>query len=405
MADRWLSVIGIGDDGPEGLSPAARTLLDNAEIIVGADRHLKKISDDGRERLGWISPLTEMARRITDLRGRRVAVLASGDPMCFGIGSTLTRCLPADEMAILPALSSFTLAASRMVWPFQHCTRITLHNRPLDKLALHVHPGARLLILAHDATTPAAVANWLTKRGFGESEITALSHMGGTAEARHDGKAMNWAHNVPDLNTLAVECVAGADAEWQPRMAGLADDLFQSDGKMTKREVRAAALAKLKPHPGALLWDIGAGCGSISIEWMRAADLAKAIALEPRADRRDFTAQNAVALGVPDLDIRGETAPEALVGLPQPDAIFVGGGISDQTLAASVAALKPGGRLVAHAVTVESEVCLIEAQERCGGELTRISVARAEPVGARRGWRQAMPVTQWSLEKAWRAER
>ena len=183
-------------------------------------------------------------------------------------------------------------------------------------------------------------------------------------------------------------------------MAGLADDVFQNDGKMTKREVRAAALAKLKPHPGALLWDIGAGCGSVSIEWMRAADLAKAIALEPRADRRDFTAQNAVTLGVPDLDIRDGSAPEALTDLPEPDAVFVGGGISDQTLTASVAALKPGGRLVAHAVTLESEVCLIEAQGRLGGELTRISVARAEPVGNRRGWRQAMPVTQWSLEKA-----
>ncbi len=400
MKDRWLSVIGIGDDGPDGLIPAARSLLDDAEIIIGADRHLEKIPDDGRERLEWTSPLTEMASRITDYRGRRVAVLASGDPMCFGIGSTLTRYLPADEMTILPALPSFTLAASRMAWPFDRCARITLHGRPLDNLALHVHPGARLLILSNDGTTPADVADWLTMRGFGESVITALSHMGGMAETRHDGTAMNWDHKVPDLNTLAVECVSGPDAEWQPRIGGLADDLFQNDGKMTKREVRAAALAKLKPHPGALLWDIGAGCGSVSIEWMRAADLSKAIALEPRADRRDFTAQNAVTLGVPDLDIRDGTAPEALTDLPEPDAVFVGGGISDQTLTASVAALKPGGRLVAHAVTLESEVCLIEAQGRLGGELTRISIARAEPVGNRRGWRQAMPVTQWSLEKA-----
>ncbi len=399
MADRWLSVIGIGDDGPGGLSPAARTRLDDAEIIIGADRHLEKIPDDGRERLGWLSPLTEMAGRITDFRGRRVAVLASGDPMCFGIGSTLTRYIPTDEMAILPALSSFTLAASRMVWPCHRCTRITLHGRPLDNLALHVHPGARLLILSNDSTTPAAVADWLAKRGFGESMMTAHSHMGGTEEMRHDGKAANWAHNVPDLNTLAVECVAGSDADWQPRTAGLADDQFENDGNMTKREVRAAALAKLKPHAGALLWDIGAGCGSVSIEWMRAADQAKAIALEPRADRRDYAARNAVTLGVPDLDIRNLNSPEGLEELPRPDAVFVGGGISEATLSQSLATLKPGGRLVAHAVTLESETCLIAAHQRLGGELTRISVARAEPVGARRGWRQAMPVTQWSLEK------
>lgn len=396
--NRWLSVIGIGDDGPAGLAPAARSLLDGAEIIIAADRHLAKIPEDGRERMGWLSPLTEMAKRITVYRGRRVAVLASGDPMCFGIGSTLTRYVSADEMTILPALPSFTLAASRMAWPYHQCARITLHGRPLDNLALHVHPRARLIVLSSDATTPAEVAAWLTDRGFGASTITVLAHMDGPDESRHRGTAADWSHTVPDLNTIAVECVAGPGAVWHPRTAGLPDDAFEHDGKMTKREARALAVAKLRPHPGALLWDVGAGCGSVAIEWLRAAPGARAIALEPNDERRAMMARNAVNLGVPDLDIRGSTAPRALGALPGPDAIFIGGGISDQTIAAALHALPRGGRLVAHAVTLESEAVLIDHHARLGGELVRLSVARAEPVGEYHGWRAAMPITQWAWE-------
>jgi precorrin-6Y C5,15-methyltransferase (decarboxylating) len=396
---RWISVIGIGDEGPGGLSPAARALLDEAEIIIGADRHLAKIPDDGRERMGWLSPLTEMAKRIMLFRGRRVAVLASGDPMCFGIGSTLTRYVSADEMTVMPALPSFTLAAARMVWPYHQCARVTLHARPLDNLSLHVHPGARLIILSSDATTPAGVADWLTERGFGDSTMTVLGHMDGPEETRHEGTAADWSHAVPDLNTIAVECVAGPDAVWLPRTAGLPDDAFEHDGKMTKREARALAVAKLRPHPGALLWDIGAGCGSVAIEWLRAAPGARAIALEPKDERRAMAARNAASLGVPDLDIRDARAPKALGKLPDPDAVFVGGGISDQTLAAALHALPRGGRLVAHAVTLESEAVLIDHHARLGGELVRLSVARAEPVGDYRGWRAAMPVTQWAWEK------
>jgi precorrin-6Y C5,15-methyltransferase (decarboxylating) len=396
---RWLSVIGIGDDGPEGLSPASRALLDEAEIIIGADRHFVRLPDDGRERIPWISPLSDLAKRITDFRGRRVAVLASGDPMCFGIGSTLTRYVPVDEMVILPALPAFTLAASRLAWPYQQCARITLHGRPLENLALHVHPGARLLILSHDATTPAAVAGWLTKRGFGESAMTVLAHMGGAAETRHEGKAADWSHDVPDLNTIAVECVARPDAYWLPRTAGLPDEAFEHDGKMTKREARALALAKLQPHRGALLWDVGAGCGSVAVEWLRAALGSKAIALEPRAERRAMMARNAASLGVPDLEIRDATAPEGLEGLPQPDAIFIGGGISNETLATACDALPVGGRLVVHAVTLESEAVLLAHHARSGGELIRLSVARAEAVGPYHGWKPAMPVTQWAWTK------
>ncbi len=400
MTGRWLSVIGIGEEGVDALSPAARALLGDADLIVGGERHLAMLPDDGRERAAWPSPLTGLVERIAAMRGRKVAVLATGDPMCFGIGSTLAQHVPADEMTVLPALSAFSLAASRLAWPLADCARITLHGRPLETLALHVHPRARLLILSHDTSTPAAVADWLTARGFGGSRIVALAHMGGEAESRHEAAAAGWEHSVADFNTLAVECVAGPDARWQPRTAGLPDDAFEHDGKMTKREARALALAKLKPHPGAALWDIGAGCGSVAVEWLRAAAGATAVALEPNAARRAMAARNAASLGVPQLDLRDGQAPGDLAGLPQPDAIFVGGGISEETLSASIAALPPRGRLVAHAVTLESEAVLLARHARHGGELVRLSVARAEPVGPWHGWRPAMPVTQWALETA-----
>ncbi len=399
MSECWLSIIGIGEDGLEALSPAARALIAEAELIIGGERHLALLPGDDRERLAWPSPLSLLVDRILDFRGRRVTVLATGDPMSFGIGSTLVKHVPAEEMIILPSQSAFSLAANRLAWPLDGCGQITLHGRPLDTLALHVHPRARLLILSHDAGTPAAVAEWLRERGFGDSRMTALSHMGGETEARHTGVAAGWSHDVADFNTLGVECLAGPDAVWHPRTAGLPDDAFEHDGKMTKREARALALAKLRPHAGSLLWDIGAGCGSIAVEWLRAAPGAKAIALEPQAQRRAMAARNAVALGVPQLEILDRSAPDGLAGLPQPDAIFVGGGIADETLSAAIRALPIGGRLVAHAVTLESEAILLAHHARLGGELIRLSVARAEPVGPWHGWRPAMPVTQWAFEK------
>jgi len=397
---RWLSIVGIGEDGLAGLSPAARALVDAAEIVVGGERHLDMVPEDGRERIAWPSPLSELVSRLTDYRGRDVAILATGDPMLFGIGTTLARSFDPAEMTIIPGLSAFSLAASRLAWPLERVEMVTLHGRPLQKLALHLYPGAKLLILSHDAETPAAVAAWLEERGFGESRMIALSHMGGEREARLEGMAESWKGEVADFNTLAVECTAGPEARWQPRTAGLPDEAFEHDGKMTKREFRALAIAKLEPHPGALLWDIGAGAGSVAIEFMRAAPHARAIALEPRPERRAMAGRNAEALGVPELDIRHGEAPAALAGLPAPDAVFVGGGVTPQTLEAASAALKAGGRLVAHAVTLESEEVLLAASAAHGGELTRLAVSRAESIGAYRGWRSAMPVTQW----AWRKE-
>ncbi|MYZ48010.1 precorrin-6y C5,15-methyltransferase (decarboxylating) subunit CbiE [Propylenella binzhouense] len=395
----WLSVVGIGEDGLAGLSQAALRLVEDAEILIGGERHLAMVPPDGRERIAWPSPLSVLVERIATLRGHRIAVLATGDPMHFGIGTTLARHVSAAEMTVIPGISAFSLAAARLGWPLDRTAMLTLHGRPIDSLALHVHPGARLLILAHDRTSPAAVAAWLTARGFGASRMAALAHMGGAREARMEGRADGWSEEVPDFHTLAVDCVAGPGAAWHPRSAGLPDDAFRHDGKITKREARALALAKLAPHPGARLWDVGAGCGSIAIEWMRAADRAEAIALEPRADRRALAALNAAHLGVPGLRIVDGAAPEALAGLDEPDAVFLGGGIARETIAAVCRALPSGGRLVAHAVTLESEAELLAARAGHGGDLVRLSVARAEAVGPFTGWRPAMPVTQWAWQK------
>jgi precorrin-6Y C5,15-methyltransferase (decarboxylating) len=286
-----------------------------------------------------------------------------------------------------------------MVWPMQQVTLLSVHGRPRERLLLHVAPEARLLILAHDSRTPIELAAQLVARGFGDSRMTALAHMGGQLESRTEARASEWSADVPDLHVLAVECVAGPDARWFPRVAGLPDDAFEHDGKLTKRDVRASALAKLMPRRGALLWDIGAGAGSIAIEWMRAAEGARAIAIEPRADRRSIAARNATALGVPELDIRDGTAPEALAALPEPDSIFIGGGLSDETIATATARLKPAGRLVAHAVTLESEALLLDAFRQHGGELARLSIAHAEPIGGFSAWRPAMAVTQWAWAK------
>jgi precorrin-6Y C5,15-methyltransferase (decarboxylating) len=397
----WLSVVGIGEDGFAGLSSAARTLVETADVLIGGRRHLGMVpalADDRRERLGWPSPLTELVRRIPDMRGRSVCVLATGDPMQFGIGGTLARHVPAEEMTVVPHISAFSLAAARLGWPLERVAGLTLQGRPIAQLARHVFPGARLLILAQDATSPAAVCDWLVRHGFGESRVIALARMGGPRETRLEAPARDWCADVPDFHTLAVECVAGLGAAWHPHV-GLPDDAFQHDGKLTKREARAIALAKLMPHPGALLIDVGAGCGSAAVEWMRAERDAAAIALEPRADRRAMMARNAAELGAPGLDIRDARAPEALAGLPAPDAVFLGGGVSRKAITASIGLLKAGGRLVAHGVTLETEAVLLSAYAEHGGELVRLSVARAEPVGTFSGWRPAMPVTQWAWRK------
>jgi precorrin-6B C5,15-methyltransferase / cobalt-precorrin-6B C5,C15-methyltransferase len=402
MTAPWLSVVGIGEDGLDGLSAAARALLDQAEIVIGGDRHLAMLPDtDTRERVAWPSPLKALVERIEGYRPRPVCVLASGDPFCFGVGTTLARRIGAEQMVVIPAPSARSLACARLGWP-EHTTRlITLHGRPLALLTPHLQPGARLLILSENGATPAQVAAHLAHHGFGESDIHVLERMGGPAERRSESRADALSRaDFDDLNTIAVELIAGPDARPLATVGGLPDEAFRHDGQMTKRETRAVTLSALSPFPGGLLWDVGAGCGSVSVEWMRADPLNRAVAVEPKAARRAMIAENAETLGVPSLEIIDGTAPDALQDLPAPDSIFVGGGASsDGVVDACWSALKPGGHLVANCVTLEGEAELLRRFETLGGDLIRLAVSRAEPVGPYHGWRPLMPVTQWRIRK------
>ena len=399
MSAPWLHIVGIGEDGLEGLTPAARTVLEAAEVIIGGDRHHALSDRITAERLSWPSPFDALIDRLTALKGRRVAVLATGDPLWYSVGARIGRAIDPAEITYHPQLSAFQLAAARMGWSLADVETLTVHGRPVEQMIAFIQPDQRLLILTTGAETPAQIARFLTERGFGASPMTVLANMGGSEEARFDGTADAWDHTVPAFNTLAVDCRAAPDAALLPRVPGLDDDLFTHDGTMTKREVRAVTLAKLMPMRGAHLWDVGCGCGSVAIEWMRAARYASATGIEPRADRRAMAATNAQALGAPRLEVIDGTAPAALMGLAPPDAIFIGGGLSRETFLACHAALRPLGRLVCNAVTLESEAELTALHAEFGGDLARIAVQRAEPVGRYRGWRAAMPVTQWSMVK------
>ncbi len=392
----WLAIVGLGEDGLPGLAPAARALLDNAEVLIGGTRHLDMVPDDGRERLTWPSPLGAIVEEIARRRGQRVCVLATGDPMHYGIGVTLAKAVPMDEMVVIPAPSAFSLACARLGWTLSEVETLTLHGRPLALLHPAIQPGARLLLLSNDAATPDKVAELLRARGYGPSRIAVLEHMGGAKERRLDATAEAWQPGrVADFNTIAVDCLAGPDAALLPRTPGLPDEAFRHDGQMTKREVRAVTLSALQPVPGQLLWDLGAGSGSVAIEWMRSHPRCRAVAVERYADRIALIAGNAAALGTPDLEIVEGEAPGALDGLEAPDAAFIGGGLrADGNFETCWDRLKPGGRLVANAVTVEGEQALARWRAELGGELTRIAVSRAGAVGPYTGWRPFMPVTQ-----------
>jgi len=404
---RWLSIAGIGEDGIEGLSPIARRLVADARLVAGGARHLELAGPLIRgARLVWPSPLHQAFEDIARHKGQPVVVLASGDPFHYGVGKQLAERFPADEILCLPQPSAFSLAAARMGWALQDASLVTLHGRALEGVIRHLQPGARILALSWDGGTPAKLARLLRERGFGDSRMTVLEAMGGPRERARAARAADFAlGDIDPLNTLAVEIAAGPDARVIGLAPGLDDAFFENDGQLTKREIRAATLSALTPRPGELLWDIGLGAGSIAIEWLLRHPSLKAIGVEERADRAARAARNAAALGAPDLEIVAGRAPEALAGLAAPDAVFIGGGLGDGGLGdggvfqAAWAALAPGGRLVANAVSLESEGRLGALFATFGGDLIRLQVSRAERVGTMFGWRPAMPVTQWRAVK------
>jgi len=401
MTQAWLTVIGVGEAGVDALPPAQRALLDAAEAVLGPPRLLAAL-DGGRARLlPWEAPLEAMLAQVAALRGTPTVILATGDPFWFGIGATLSRHLPAGEFTAHPHPSAFSLAASRLHWPLQSVAAISLHGRPPENLHPHLLPGRRILALTGDRGTARAVRDILLARGYGASPMIALESLGGSGERIVSATAAAFdPDGVGDFYVLAIDCVADPGAPLLPAVPGLPDDAFVSDGQLTKRDVRAATLAKLAPYPGALLWDVGAGCGSVAVEWMRAAPGAEAIAFERQGERLQMIAVNAEALGVPGLRTENGQAPASFAGMPTPDAIFLGGGIANAVLfEAAWAALRPGGRFVANAVTLEGEAALFARQERLGGDITRIDVAVLDQVGPHRVLRPRLPVTQWVAVK------
>jgi precorrin-6B C5,15-methyltransferase / cobalt-precorrin-6B C5,C15-methyltransferase len=398
-AEPPIRVVGIGADGWSGLGPGSRDALSDAEVIIGGRRQLALLPEGLAGRLLSLpSPLRPgLETMLADHAGRRTVVLASGDPMHYGIGATLVRLLGAERVVVLPHPSSVSLAAARLGWAVDDVEVVSTVGRPIELLHPALQPGRRLLVLVAGERAAIELRHLLRSRGYGRSRITLLADLGGPDETVRP--ADDEPHST--LAVIAIECVADDAAVPLPRTPGLPDDAYDQDGQITKWEIRAIALAALAPLPGQLLWDVGAASGSIGIEWMRVHPASRTIAIEPRAERRDRIARNAATLGVPGLHVVAGSAPAALADLPTPDAIFIGGGVTVAgVVEACWDALGCGGRLVANAVTIESERALVDWQHRLGGTLTRIAVERAGPLGSFTTWRPALPVVQWSVRKA-----
>ncbi|MGZ4446663.1 MAG: precorrin-6y C5,15-methyltransferase (decarboxylating) subunit CbiE [Nocardioides sp.] len=394
-----LTVVGLGADGWDGLTERLRDVVAGADVLLGGPRHLALVPPvDGQVRAAWPSPLRAgLPGLLETYAGRRVVALASGDPLVSGVGSTLVGLLGPERVVVEPAVSSVALARARMGWSAESSTAVTVVGRDAHVVLRELAPGRRVLVLSSDEGTPAELAGLLVSSGFGATTVTALGDLGSDHESRVTGTAGTWSDEVPRLHVLALEVAGAGLATWTP---GLPDDAFEHDGQLTKRDLRASALARLAPCPGLLLWDVGAGAGSVGIEWMRAHPTCRALAVEADPGRAARIARNAARLGVPGLEVVTGRAPAALERLPVPDAVFVGGGATTPGLLGHCAdALRPGGRLVVHGVTLETEGLLARMHRDHGGELTRIAVETAAPVGTFTGWTPARTVTQWSWSK------
>ncbi|MER8905972.1 precorrin-6y C5,15-methyltransferase (decarboxylating) subunit CbiE [Mesorhizobium sp. M0772] len=399
---KWLTIVGIGEDGLAGLGDEAKRLIAQAEFVFGGKRHLALVASLAKgEARAWPVPFDAGMADVLALAGRQVCVLASGDPFFHGVGATLARKVKPGQMHVIPAPSATSLAAARLGWALQDIEVISLHGRPLDLIRPLLHPRARILALTSDGDAPATIARLLAELDFGGSRLTVLEALGGPNEKLRSARADAFdLRDINPLNVLALELESTQEARILPLTVGRADHLFEHDGQITKHDIRAITLAALAPRRGELLWDIGAGSGSIGIEWMLAHPSTRAIAIEANSDRAARIVRNAAHCGVPGLVVVEGSAPKALAGLDRPDAIFIGGGGSDAgVLNAAIKALPPRGRLVANAVTLEMEALLLAEHIKRGGDLTRITISRASPVGSMQAWRPAMPVTQWSWVK------
>ena len=383
----WLHIIGLGEDGPAGLSPASRAALDRAETIFGGPRHLDLIGAGPRGQ-AWPLPFTTVP--VLARRGRPTVVLASGDPFWHGAGGSLMADLAPGEWTAHPVPSSFQLACNRLGWRMEDTLCLGLHAAPFARLRPLLHRGSRALVTLRDGQAATALCDWLAANGHPNARVTLLERLGGPLERIRPAPAEN-----PQAPLLAA--IEAADPGL-PRASGLPDDLFAHDGQITKRPIRALTLSALAPRPGDHLWDLGAGSGSISVEWCLAGGTASAV--ESRADRLPNIRANAESFG---LSHRMSAHPgdhaALLADLPRPDAVFIGGGLSPERVATLWQALPPGTRIVANAVTLETEATLYAAHHSHGGTLLRIDLAQAGTLGRFRDWQAARPVVQWSVTR------
>jgi precorrin-6Y C5,15-methyltransferase (decarboxylating) len=395
-----IEVVGLSARGWDDLPERHRVTIRSAQVLLGSPRHFELVPQFAdQQRLSWPTPLRDALPKLLDqVAAGRVVALASGDPLVAGIGSTLVDILGPDAVQVHPAVSSVALARARMGWAEETTQLVRLRGCDLDAMRRNLFSGQRLIILSRDAESPGEVAELLTDAGYGDSVTTVFGDLDSENESRSDVLARDWSGKAPALNVICVACAGeGGDASLVP---GLPDEIFDHDGQVTKRDLRAAALARLMPRPGELLWDVGSGAGSIAIEWLRSDPRCQAIAIERDLDRVKRIRGNAESLGVPNLHVLHAEVPGALASLPRPDAVFVGGGATDETLAQAWSALPPAGRLVVHAVTQETEMIIVGCWRRYGGELTRHMVEHLEPLGRYHSWRPARPVVQWSAIKA-----
>ena len=408
----WLDIIGVAaDQGLDRLGQQHLQRLMAAQHIVAAKRFhggLKRMELTATPR-PWPQPFNAIYPLLDSWRGQATLLLATGDPLWYGIASSIRQHLPhipPTEIRITPAVSAFQLAASRLGWGLAEVACLSLHGRAVAGVASHLAPRVRLLLLGEDKTTPQQTARLLVDNGYGAARLTALANMDRDSESRRTGTASDWAAQVPaiaDCHVLAVECPPYVAGGFLPTSPGLPDAAYANDGMLTKAEVRAITLAKLQPAPGQLLWDLGCGSGSIGIEWMRAAQKAHAIGIDNRPDRLEVASKNATRLGVPDWQGVHADNRQALVNLPDPDAVFIGGGLDASLVASIMPRLKLGGRLVANGVSLATEVVLAECYNHYGGGLTRIAISHADALGSGQGWRAGMPITQWAFVKQDRA--
>lgn len=394
-----IEVVGIGAAGWDALGPAERALVLAADRVLGGARHLGLLPDvPGQQRTAWPRDLRgALPALVAGHETRSVVVLASGDPLLAGVGGTLVDLLGADAVRVHPAVSSVALSAARLGWAAGTYAVVRLRGDDVDLVRRELYDGRRVLVLSRDGGTPAEVAALLVEDGYGASTLTVLGDLGASGESRADVVAAAWSGPGPALNVVGVQCVADAGAAVASLAPGLPDTAYEHDGQLTKRDLRASALAHLQPRPGGLLWDVGAGAGSVAVEWMRSDPTCRAVAVEQHGARAARIRRNAARLGVPGLTTVVGVAPDALADLPAPDAVFLGGGASAAVLDAVWAALRPGGRLVVHAVTQETEMLVAARWREHGGALTRIAVEHLEAIGSFHGWKPARAVVQWGV--------